>query len=240
MIDNGTNFDSYVGYGSNIQGNVTWDPANKPVIDVTAVSVTVYAYDVDYPSTGDEIDEVYLNGVFVGNLTGYTNTYGNTTFILTASQIDTIFGGATYPLTLTVDILVDTLTQGNWLVEVDKVWIDIDYDAAQLVDIDIKPWSDPNSINLRSKGVVPVAVLTTASFDATTVDPSTVEFAGAAPLRWSTHDVDGDGDLDLVFHFKTQELNLDGNSTDATLIGETFGGMPILGTDTVNIVPKNS
>ena len=106
------------------------------------------------------------------------------------------------------------------------------------VTIDIKPCSYPNSINLKSKGVVPVAVLTTDDFDASTVDPVTVEFADASPLRWATEDVDGDGDVDLLFHFKTQELNLDENSTEATLTGDTTDGKHIKGTDTVNIVPK--
>lgn len=106
------------------------------------------------------------------------------------------------------------------------------------VEIDIKPGSDPNSINLGSKGVVPVAVLTTDDFDASTVDPTTVEFAGASLVRWTMEDVDSDGDMDLLFHFKTQELELDKDSTEATLTGETYGGNPIEGTDTVNIVPK--
>jgi hypothetical protein len=79
-------------------------------------------------------------------------------------------------------------------------------------------------------------VLTTADFDATTVDPVTVEFAGALPLRWTQKDVDRDGDMDLLFHFKTRELNLDENSTEATLTGETFDGVPIRGTDAVRIV----
>jgi hypothetical protein len=39
------------------------------------------------------------------------------------------------------------------------------------VPIDIKPGSFPNSINPQSKGVIPVAILTTDTFDATTVDP---------------------------------------------------------------------
>jgi hypothetical protein len=51
-------------------------------------------------------------------------------------------------------------------------------------------------------------------------------------------DVDGDGDLDMLFHFKTQELNLTDDSTEATLTGESLDGGQIEGTDTVNIVPK--
>jgi hypothetical protein len=106
------------------------------------------------------------------------------------------------------------------------------------VEVDIKPCSYPNSINLGSKGVTPVAVLTTDSFDASTIDPITVEFAGALPLRWVLEDVDYDGDIDMLFHFKTQELDLYGSSTDATLTGETTYGNPIIGTDSVNIVPS--
>jgi len=44
------------------------------------------------------------------------------------------------------------------------------------VEIDIKPGSYPNSINPNSNGVIPVAILTTPSFDATTVDPLSVKF----------------------------------------------------------------
>jgi len=106
------------------------------------------------------------------------------------------------------------------------------------VDIDIKPGSDPNSINFGSKGVVPVAVLTTDDFDASTINPETVSFAGASPVRWAMEDVDGDGDMDMLFHFDTQALNLDASSTEATLTGNTTDGTPIQGTDTVNTVPK--
>jgi hypothetical protein len=106
--------------------------------------------------------------------------------------------------------------------------------------IDIKPCSDPNSINLKSKGKIPVAILSTDGFDATTVDPATVAFADADPLRWTVEDVcPFDGKDDLLFHFKTQELDLDETSTEATLTGHTFDGEFIWGTDTVNIVPKD-
>jgi len=105
------------------------------------------------------------------------------------------------------------------------------------VAIDIKPGSDPNSINLKSRGVIPVAVLTTEDFDTSDVDPETVLFANAAPVRWSMEDVDSDGDMDLLFHLKTQGLDLTDESTEATLTGSTYEGFPVQGTDSVNVVP---
>ncbi|GAG02668.1 unnamed protein product, partial [marine sediment metagenome] len=81
------------------------------------------------------------------------------------------------------------------------------------------------------------AVFSITDFDAGTIDPGTVKFAGAEPERWKLCDVDGDGDLDILFHFKTQGLvDLDENSTKATLTG-IAGGNPIAVTDTVRIVP---
>ncbi len=111
---------------------------------------------------------------------------------------------------------------------------------AVTVTIDIKPGSNTNSINLESKGVTPVAVLTTDDFDAGTIDPGTVLFATASPVRSTMEDVDGDGDDDMLFHFKTQDLilNLNEDSIKATLEGATIGGTPIAGTDSVDIVPK--
>jgi len=111
--------------------------------------------------------------------------------------------------------------------------------AVNGLKIDIKPGGNPNNINLKSRGVVPVAVLTTDDFDASAIDPETVEFAGAKPpVRSTLEDVDGDGDIDMLFHFKTQELVLDEDSTEATLTGETIEGVGITATDTVRIVPQ--
>jgi hypothetical protein len=104
--------------------------------------------------------------------------------------------------------------------------------------IDIKPGSDPNSINLGAKGKVSVAILTTYDFDATNVDAETVTFAGAPAIKWTTEDIDSDGDMDMVLHFKTEQLVLDTNSTSAILQGYTEGGVFFWGEDTVNIVPK--
>jgi hypothetical protein len=107
--------------------------------------------------------------------------------------------------------------------------------------IDIKPGNYPNSINLRSKGVVPVAILSTANFDAWKVNPDSIQMAGASPERWIVEDVDGDGSNDMMLYFSTVELTpvLSDNSTEATLTGNTFDGTSFEGTDSVNIVPKH-
>ena len=100
------------------------------------------------------------------------------------------------------------------------------------------PFFQKGSINLKSKGVVPVAILSTAEFDPSTLDPDTVVFAGAAPVRWILEDLNGDGQPDMLLHFKTQDLNLDSGIREAVLTGFTEGGIPIKGTDSVNIVPR--
>lgn len=106
--------------------------------------------------------------------------------------------------------------------------------------IDIKPDSDQNSVNLRSRGVIPVAILTTDDFDATTVDPLSIQFGpdGATEAHGNGHieDADGDGDLDFILHFKTQETGVQCGDTQASLTGETFGGQMIEGTDSINAV----
>lgn len=104
--------------------------------------------------------------------------------------------------------------------------------------IDIKPGDYPNSLNLKAKGLVPVAILTGAGFDASTVDPNTVTFADASPRKWKMTDVDNDGDMDMLLHFETQDLNIGADSTEATLTGICDDGTDIVGADSVNIVPK--
>jgi hypothetical protein len=81
--------------------------------------------------------------------------------------------------------------------------------AVQPVEIDVKPGSDPNAINLSQNGVVAVAIFTTDSFDASMVDVNTVVFAGASAVHSALEDVDGDGDLDMVLHFRVQDTALD-------------------------------
>ena len=114
--------------------------------------------------------------------------------------------------------------------------------VGELISIDIKPGFDPNTIILTSKGSVPVAILTTADFDASTVDPTTAKFADASPIKRRMVDVDRDGDVDMLLYFNIEELNLDTTSTQAILTGTaddgTDDGKSITGIDSVNIVTK--
>jgi hypothetical protein len=106
--------------------------------------------------------------------------------------------------------------------------------------VDVKPGSSPNSVNPRSGGVIPVAILTTEAFDATTVDPSTVRFGatgtGAVAVHDGLEDVDFDGDLDLILHFRTEQTGIVCGTTSVALTGETDGGEPIEGSDSVRTV----
>ena len=107
------------------------------------------------------------------------------------------------------------------------------------VQIDIKPASDPNSINTKSMGLVAVAILGSDTFDVLDVDVSTLTFgsAGASPAH-SGHleDVNGDGLTDLVTHYVQKQTGLAVGDTQACISGTTTDGTPISGCDSVNIV----
>ncbi|MDL1987911.1 MAG: hypothetical protein LWX08_09700 [Deltaproteobacteria bacterium] len=137
-------------------------------------------------------------------------------------------------------------------IEVGDAWFDnfeINFNTpstTRSVAIDIKPGSDPNSINLGSNGLIPVAILSSQDFDATNVDPDTVMLAGAGlevrgkGNKYMAHeeDVNGDGLLDLVMQVGTANLDL-GSFQDgyAILTGETFDNVSFEGEDKINIVP---
>jgi hypothetical protein len=127
------------------------------------------------------------------------------------------------------------------------------------VEIDVKPGDDSNRIRPSSNQVIPVAVLTTPNFDATTLDPSTVCFGADPPPGGTTsynqppgvdadcneahrtghlEDVDGDGDLDMVLHFETRQTGIDPGDTEARLTGRTTDGTPFEGSDFIRTDPN--
>lgn len=113
------------------------------------------------------------------------------------------------------------------------------------VSIDIKPGSATNTLNLSSAGVVPVAILSTAGFDAIQVDPGTIGMAGASVKmvgktdRYLCHadDVNGDGLLDLVCQVNTAQFIIEPGESRILLEATTCAGVNIQGQDWVRIVP---
>lgn len=109
------------------------------------------------------------------------------------------------------------------------------------VSIDVKPPSDPATINHSSSGTTAVAILSSPTFNATTqVKTSSFTF-GRTGLEHSlafctVEDVNGDGLPDLLCHFKTQAASFLAGDTQAILDGRTFDGTPIVGTDSVVII----
>jgi hypothetical protein len=112
--------------------------------------------------------------------------------------------------------------------------------------VDIKPDSDPNSINLCSNGTIPIAVLGSDTFDVYSVNTENLRFSEASvkvvgkkdPHSLCNYeDVNDDTFYDLVCHFLTADIaGTDGQSSTATVNGELFNGAPFEGTDSVNIV----
>jgi hypothetical protein len=101
-----------------------------------------------------------------------------------------------------------------------------------MVSIDV-----PDRVNVRSRGNLPVAILSTNAFDATTVDATTVRFGAtgteAAPVRWTVEDINADGRDDLRLLFTIQATGISCGATSVSLTGQTTSGQAIHGSDTI-------
>ena len=113
------------------------------------------------------------------------------------------------------------------------------------VTVDIKPGSYPNSINPRSKGTIPVAILSSMDFDAPTeVDTESLTFGptgdeeSLAFCSPSSEDVNDDGYVDLVCHFYTQMTGFECGDEKGILKGQTVDETPVEGSESVRIVPS--
>ncbi len=99
------------------------------------------------------------------------------------------------------------------------------------VDIDIK-----GRFCNRGNGVIPVHLYSTDTFDATTVDHTTVTLGDASEThvdrktgvaRRHEQDLNGDKRKDLQFHFRFNETGLPCDAAAVTFNGLTFDGQPI-------------
>lgn len=108
------------------------------------------------------------------------------------------------------------------------------------VAVDIKPGNEENNVHLRSGERVPVAILTTDKFDATSVDPLSVRFGPKDGVevhnRGHIEDADGDGRPDMVLHFGVLESGLECGMENVALKGMTKNGTPIGGSDAIRLL----
>ncbi len=124
------------------------------------------------------------------------------------------------------------------------------------VALDIKPQSCPNPLNVKSKGLLPVAILGTDDFDVSSIDITTLKLNGEAPVKNSFEDVTAPTALpapcdceelvpdtyqDLTLKFDRQAIIAtlgaveNGDEILLTLTGELTDGTPIEGSDCVVI-----
>lgn len=125
------------------------------------------------------------------------------------------------------------------------------------VSIDFSPEECPNTLDLRSKGLAPLAILGAEDFDVTQIDPDSVHLEGVYRKRYNYEDVTSphecdcgfdcespDGHIDMTLKFDQKQIITalvevnDGELIELTLTGNLkseFGGTPIRGTDTIII-----
>jgi prepilin-type processing-associated H-X9-DG protein len=114
--------------------------------------------------------------------------------------------------------------------------------AARTVGIDIKPGDTPNSLNPRSHGTTPVAILSDPMFNVPgELDQTSLTFGRTGDEQslafCRLEDTNDDGLLDLLCQFNTEAAGFRQGDTAGILKGVTFTGTHVRGTDSVRIVP---
>jgi hypothetical protein len=116
------------------------------------------------------------------------------------------------------------------------------------VAIDIKPGSDSNPIPQSGQGKLPVAILGSDTFDVTDVDVTTLAFGRrdvAAPSHDLTKagafedhllDVNDDGFMDLVSHYRIEETDISPDDALACIAGDLLDGTRFEGCDTFRAI----
>jgi hypothetical protein len=174
--------------------------------------------------------------------TGSTNTQG--AGAISASQ--RMCAAGTYTVTLSV-------TDKDGGTGSDDVQVTVGYVT---VGLSIMPGSSPTTIAISKKGTVPIAILSSASFDARTVDVASIRLGDGtgteAPVdqqkgRYQSRvaDANGDGRPDMIVSFSVPQLIANGDLAPgmATLVLRGFQSatgdscINFGGTGTVRVVP---
>ncbi len=117
----------------------------------------------------------------------------------------------------------------RWVSQAPQLWA---------VQIDVRPDSESNPIQLGSRGVVPVVLYGEVDFAVEDVDVTTLAFGPDAAVvahRNGPHfdDIDGDGLLDMILHHRIADTGLTAYDVEVCLNGQSTDGMPFEGCDDV-------
>lgn len=112
------------------------------------------------------------------------------------------------------------------------------------INIDIKPGGGAVApINPKSKGGIPVALLSSDDFDALKVDFASLTFGSTGDERSlqrcgkGGEDVNSDGRLDLVCHFETQATRFGATDLEGIVKGKGGDGMRFEGRGLLKVIP---
>lgn len=143
--------------------------------------------------------------------TGSTNTQGP----IAASQ--RMCAAGTYDVVLSV-------TDKDGGVGTDGVKVTVGY---VVVGLAIMPNANPSSVSLKKQGTLPVAILSSATFDARTIDVASIRLGNEVGTDTQVEqvkgkpvaridDVNGDGRPDMILSFSVQQLIANGDLTSST------------------------
>src|SRR3989344_593469 len=198
----------------------------------------LYYSEMERGADGNPIDQVY----------SYTLKTGD--YIIQVLPEPGTPSGATYTLDFSAGEQSITLAQDTPISQIPSEGYGVDVTETGTITlfvpvaIDIKPNSSPNSINLGSKGTVPVAIFGNGTFNVRQIALESVTLADA-PIKLKNNekfitnykDINGDGFTNIVIHIITEKLQLTPSDTKAELNGFLFDGTEIKGSDSVKIVP---
>jgi hypothetical protein len=115
--------------------------------------------------------------------------------------------------------------------------------SIQQINIIVKPdTTEVARVNVKAKGRIPVALLSSAEFDAMAVDPQTLTFGAQGDeqslerCNEKGRDYNGDGRLDRVCHFDLQAANFELGDTEGVIRGSTDSGMQFEGRGFLKII----
>ena len=247
--------------GVQVYGNLPqdWDPSFMCIDDVSVIPEpsTLPVADAEGPYT------IYVGDTLTLDANGSTNADDDIVSYMwdldDNNSFETDAGGqaifdVNYTYLQSLGLIVDhtynihvQVTDSEGQSDVANSTLTIVPKPALAVAVDIKPGSCPNPVNVKSSGVLPIAILGTDDYDITTIDPTSIRLAGVEPLRSGYEDVatpvsdsndcncttDGpDGFLDLTLKFETQKIVEaigdvnDGDVRVLTLTGVLFDPIP--------------